>query len=110
MHYKGINGAFDGDADLDRQLESLEEVLIQADIGSSTTNTILSDLRTYAKKADLKEDDILPVLRARLIESLTPPDNGANSTTTQGLLTSLDPTEPTVLFVIGANGVYDLIE
>ena len=43
------------------------------DIGASTTNVIIDDLRSYAKREGLQKDDILPVLRARLIEALTPP-------------------------------------
>lgn len=48
----------------------------------------------------LKQDDILPVLRERLIQALTPSDP-----TQSGLLFSEDTNEPTVIFVIGANGM-----
>jgi hypothetical protein len=44
------------------------------DIGMTTTNIIIEDLRNYAKQQELGVDDILPVLRARLIEALTPPN------------------------------------
>lgn len=73
----GISGAFiDGDSTaIESRLEKLEEVLLQADIGATTTITIIDDLRSYAKTEGLKEDDILPVLRARLIEALNPEMN-----------------------------------
>lgn len=58
--------------DVNSRLTKLEEVLLQADIGAATTRTIIDDLRTYARQEALTVDDILPVLRSRLIESLTP--------------------------------------
>jgi len=99
----GINGAFgtdDGVSSLDTRLNSLEEVLLQADIGSSTTTAILNDLRSYAKSNRLQVDDILPVLRARLIEALTP-----NPSSSGAGLSYSNSSDPTVIFVIGANGM-----
>ena len=100
-----ISGAIaDGEVDLDARLRTLEEVLLQADIGSSTTSTILADLRSYAKTNQLMEmDDILPVLRARLIEALTPREVSPGVVTPSGIIYA--PTGPTVIFVIGANGM-----
>ena len=103
----GIGGAFsDESSSLDTRLANLEEVLLQADIGASTTATILADLKSYAQSTGLEADDVLPVLRARLIEALTPP--GAE----RGIKFSTASTgeegkekEPTVIFVIGANGM-----
>ena len=96
----GISNAFD-DSDvtspIETRLEKLEETLLQADIGGTTTNTIINDLRNYAKTENLQAEDILPVLRARLIEALNPDayHRGLNFAT-EG---------PTVIFVIGANGM-----
>ena len=101
----GINGAFgsdDGESSLETRLNSLEEVLLQADIGSSTTTAILNDLRSYAKSNRLQVDDILPVLRARLIEALTP---SSSSSSSNGGLSYSNTSDPTVIFVIGANGM-----
>ena len=92
-----------GDDDIEKRLAGLEEVLLQGDIGSATTAAILSDLRYYARTNKLKEEDILPVLRARLVESLTPPML-PDGTSAQALLRS-NSSDPTVLFVIGANGM-----
>ena len=70
----GISGAFtEVDEDVESRLLKLEEVLLQADIGATTTARIIEDLRDYAREEALQERDILPVLRARLIEALTPP-------------------------------------
>jgi signal recognition particle GTPase len=70
----GITGALgDKDSSLDEKLSNLEAVLLQADIGSVTTTKIIDDLRSYARREGLKEDDILPILRARLIEALKTP-------------------------------------
>lgn len=96
----GIGGAFsDKDASLDIILGKLEDVLLQADIGSATTSEILKDLKAYAVDNKLKQDDILPVLRERLVEALTPPDN------MKSLRFSNTTGEPTIMFVIGANGM-----
>ena len=97
----GISGAFsDESSSLDARLANIEDVLLQADIGASTTATILGDLKSYAQTNKLQVDDILPVLRARLVEALTPPgiERGIR-------FSSPEKKEPTVIFVIGANGM-----
>jgi fused signal recognition particle receptor len=95
----GINGAFDNESDdIDVRLEKLEEVLLQADIGSVTSTAIVDDLRRYARREGLAVDDILPILRARLIEALTPIDGPSS-------INFAPAGEPTVIFVIGANGM-----
>ena len=97
----GITGIFDDDSlDVRKRLERLEELLLTSDIGPVTTSQIISDLSIYAKTEDLEADDILPVLRARLIEALTPPEGKENLKLDQG-----DNSDPKVLFVIGANGM-----
>ena len=98
----GISGIFsDADDGIEGRLGKLEDVLMQADIGATTATAIIDDLRNYARNQGLTEEDILPVLRARLIEALTPPaglSNGIN-------FAPIDSGEPTVIFVIGANGM-----
>lgn len=97
--------------DLNQNLEKLEEILLRADIGSTTTTQILDDLRQALRfsEKELTQEDIVSVLRARLIEALTPPPpNGKLSSTTD----EMDPVEsaaakkdPKVILVIGANGM-----
>ena len=98
----GISGAFADDGDgIEARLGKLEEVLMQADIGAKTATTIIEDLRTYARTERITEEDILPVLRARLIEALTPSPDATNGIN----FAPADSGEPTVIFVIGANGM-----
>eukprot|EP00596_Hydrurales_sp_CCMP1899_P005481 CAMPEP_0119044208 /NCGR_PEP_ID=MMETSP1177-20130426/29500_1 /TAXON_ID=2985 /ORGANISM="Ochromonas sp, Strain CCMP1899" /LENGTH=439 /DNA_ID=CAMNT_0007013905 /DNA_START=212 /DNA_END=1531 /DNA_ORIENTATION=+ len=95
----GIAGAFDNENDnIEVKLGKLEEVLLQADLGSVTTTAIVDDLRRYARSQGLGVQDILPVLRSRLIEALTP-ELGV------GGINFAPIGEPTVIFVIGANGM-----
>jgi fused signal recognition particle receptor len=95
----GINGAFENENDdIETRLVKLEEVLLQADLGAVTSGAIVEDLRRYARKEGLAVDDILPVLRARLIEALTPVGGQVG-------INFAPPGEPTVIFVIGANGM-----
>ena len=97
----GINGIFEDDSlDIRLRLEKLEELLLQSDIGPVTTSQIISDLSNYARAEGLEADDILPVLRARLIEALTPLE-GRDDLKVNGD----DGGNPKVLFVIGANGM-----
>ena len=99
----GISGIFDDQSlDVTVRLEKLEELLLQSDIGSSTSSKIINDLNQYAKSAGLQADDILPVLRARLIEALTPPIGSSELKISAGVG---EKREPKVLFVIGANGM-----
>lgn len=101
----GIEGAVDEKSDsIDSQLEKLEDALLQADIGSKTTTQILQDLRAYAVREGLTKDDVLPILRQRLIEALTPEKDTGNINFQ--IATSADGTKiPTVFFIIGANGM-----
>lgn len=101
----GIEGAVDDKSDsIDSQLEKLEDALLQADIGSKTTTQILQDLRAYAVREGLTKDDVLPILRQRLIEALTPEKDTGNINFQ--IATSADGTKiPTVFFIIGANGM-----
>ena len=104
----GISGAIgDEVSPLEARLSNLEEVLLQADIGSSTTATILADVRTYAKTNKVQMDDILPILRARLIEALMPAVVGSTraTPTITTTTTTTEPRKPHVIFVIGANGM-----
>ena len=91
----GISSSFsNADDSIEQRLFKIEEVLLQADIGATATNTILKDLRTYSKTNNLVEEDILPVLRERLIEALTPSDDMKD-------IRFSNTSDPTVLFVIG---------
>ncbi|MBQ7173253.1 MAG: signal recognition particle-docking protein FtsY [Clostridia bacterium] len=75
-------------------LEELEEVLISADVGVNTTETILDKLRAEIKAGRLKDqNDITTVLQSILKEMIG-----------KGELLNLSTT-PSVILVIGVNGV-----
>lgn len=95
-------------------LEDLEDVLLQADLGVSTTEDIMAEVRslrennseTFFTQADLKS-----VLRSQLLEALegsSNSSNGSDATTTtvdRRIRFSTRPDQPTVLFLMGANGM-----
>ncbi|CAM9849612.1 unnamed protein product [Scytosiphon promiscuus] len=95
---------------LEETLEKLEEALLQADLGATTSFQIIEDLRRTAKAEDrrLEPDDIKSVLRANLIQVLNggtmPSSSGASDT---AAITFADPEVggPSVLFFMGANGM-----
>lgn len=83
--------------DLDNVLEELEEVLIMSDLGVDTVEKILDDLRADAKAKRLQNrEDIKDGLKASLVKILRQVDGGA---------LSVAQTAPTIVLVIGANGM-----
>ncbi len=77
-------------------LEELEEVLIQADVGISTTMRLVERLREEASKQGLRDaSELQPVLRAE-IETIFA---GGDATL------DVESAKPFVLLVIGVNGV-----
>lgn len=63
------------DLGLTKTLDKLEEVLMMADIGATTTEEIIDDLRAVAKAEQLIEpEDVKSVLRLRLVEALSAQD------------------------------------
>ncbi|CAM9960219.1 unnamed protein product [Pylaiella littoralis] len=95
---------------LEETLDKLEEALLQADLGATTSFQIIEDLRKTAKAEDrrLEPDDIKAVLRATLVQVL----NGGTMPSTEGggdtaAITFANPAVggPSVLFFMGANGM-----
>ena len=75
-------------------IEELEEMLICADVGMEATEEILEKLRTVTKENKIKDpDEAVKALKAILIETL-------GETEPLKLTTS-----PSVILVIGVNGV-----
>lgn len=86
-----------GYADIDDDLlDELEEILIMADVGVNTTDKLMESVRKGIKKKEINTpEDLKPFLQARISEILT---------------TGFDETKvaengPTVILVIGVNGV-----
>ena len=86
-----------GYADIDDELlDELEEILIMADVGVNTTERLMESVRKGIKKKEINTpEDLKPFLQARISELLA---NGSDET-------RVAVTGPTVLLVIGVNGV-----
>ena len=112
-----LDSLFGGDMKLEETLEQLEEVLMMADIGGTTTDEIIEDLRNIAKEDRLEPEDIKSVLRGRLIQTLEGRGGDAALSTSQRGEGDINPRairfataqdknpKLTVLMVIGANGM-----
>jgi fused signal recognition particle receptor len=85
-------------------LEELEDVLLQADLGAQTTEDILREVESF-READassfgsLRRDDLMSVLRGKLVEALDVRQ------LPRSIQFSSDSNIPTVLFIMGANGM-----
>ena len=91
-----ITGAGGDDA-----LEDLEDILLQADLGTATAEDIVTEVKMLREDSTkfLNREDLLSVMRGKLMETLeTTEDQGS-------IRFSSDPNIPTVLFVLGANGM-----
>ena len=86
-----------GYADIDDDLlDELEEILIMADVGVNTTDKLMEAVRKGIKKKEINTpEDLKPFLQARISESLT---TGSDET-------KVAENGPTVILVIGVNGV-----
>lgn len=86
-----------GYADIDDELlDELEEILIMADVGVSTTDKLMESVRKGIKKKEINSpEDLKPFLQAQISEILTA---GSDETKVAAY-------GPTVILVIGVNGV-----
>lgn len=91
-----INSAFSIFRKVDEELlEELEEILIMSDIGLDTSVSIISNLRERIKKEKIQDSEMVKeALREEMKAILEIGDRGLNLTT-----------KPSVLLVIGVNGV-----
>lgn len=75
--------------------EELEEILIQADVGIAATRQIIDEIRQSVKKKKISDaPEVKKLLRQKMIEMLGEP-----------VSLSLSATPPTVILVVGVNGV-----
>ena len=86
-----------GYADIDDDLlDELEETLIMSDVGVKTTERLMADVRKGIKKKDINTpEDVKPFLAEKISEILS---TGSDET-------RIAAAGPTVLLVIGVNGV-----
>jgi fused signal recognition particle receptor len=86
-----------GYADIDDDLlDELEEILIMADVGVNTTDNLMEAVRKGIKKKEINSpEDLKPFLAKKISELLTK-DSDTTKIAQEG---------PTVILVIGVNGV-----
>ena len=94
---KKIEKLIIGYADIDDDLlDELEETLIMSDVGVKTTERLMADVRKGIKKKDINTpEDLKPFLAEKISEILS---TGSDET-------RIAAAGPTVLLVIGVNGV-----
>ena len=92
-----LSSLFAGSAPFDQaQIDELHDALILSDIGIDVSEAIIARVKVSLKKSKLSADQVLDVLKAELIDTLTP-----NQTT-------FDVTQhpaPAVILMVGVNGV-----
>ena len=79
----------------DKTIDKLEHLLLSSDVGVTTTDAIVEDLRREVLNGALKGKDILELLRDRLVQRL----DGKDRTI------AVAKTAPTAILVAGVNGV-----
>ncbi len=91
-----INGVFSTFRKVDEELlEELEEALIMSDIGMNTAQEIISNLRNKIKRQNIKDaEEVKKALREEIESILEVCDNSLKLNT-----------KPSVVLVIGVNGV-----
>jgi len=92
---------FDGDKNI---FDQLEDILLQADLGLTTTQDVLDEVRTLRDDSTklFTRDDLRSILRGKLIEILNVENEDENLTRA---IRFAPEGELTILFVMGANGM-----
>jgi len=82
-------------------LEELQDVLLQADLGMKTAEDVVAEVKSLQDSSTkrLGRDDLMSIMRGKLIETLD------QEGFTQAIQFSTKPRVPTVLFIMGANGM-----
>jgi len=84
----------------DELLEELEEILLSADVGVSTTVRIMQGLQSEIdRRRDLRPSDLQDLLRERMLDLLGEPEKKAQ------LSSPSQPVSTRVVLVVGVNGV-----
>ena len=81
-------------------IDDLVDVLLQADLGITTAEDIAQEVKSLRQDSTklLSKEDLKSIMRGKLIEALQTAESGA-------IQFSTDEKLPTVLFVMGANGM-----
>jgi signal recognition particle GTPase len=93
---QGIENLCTG-VDPEALLEELEDVVLQANLGAQTTEDILREVDSFRRASGvaLKREDLMSILRGKLVEAL-------DVRQPRAILFSSSPELPTVVFVMGA--------
>ena len=93
-------------------IEELEDILLQADLGTKTSMDVMEEVRSLRTDSTqiFSRDDLRSILRGKLIEVLQAAGRSGDSEdgdsfNPQAIQFSTDDKLPTVLFVMGANGM-----
>jgi len=120
-----LDDLFNGGGDI---IEELEDILLRADLGTKTSMDVMEEVRSLRQDSTdiFSRDDLRSVLRGKLIEALIivkKPDSQSKHTdgdldldvdveeateeeyNPQAIMFSKDDKLPTVLFIMGANGM-----
>ena len=104
-----LESALNGGGDV---LEDLEDILLQADLGTATSEDIMTEIQSLRLDSTqlFSKDDLMSVMRGKLIEALetsqtspVPLEDGEEYN--PRAITFSNDGLPTVLFVMGANGM-----
>lgn len=100
----------------DDMLEELQDILLQADLGTATAEDVVREVRSLRDQDSstfrLTRDDLKSIMRGKLIEAL---DSNIDPSTSSRAIRFQPPQQleqqqqqphiPTVLFIMGANGM-----
>jgi signal recognition particle GTPase len=115
-----LESLFTGTSPLEDVLDDLTDILLQADLGLSTAEDIVAEVKSLyqdgsstggGSKKRLSKEDLKSIMRGKLIEALQDGEVGddgdinGKTTSTTRIRFSTDPNIPTVLFIMGANGM-----
>lgn len=98
-----LEGLYSGQGDV---LLQLEDTLLRSDLGTTTTNDILQEVRSLRQDSTtfVSQQDLKSILRGKLLEALDTQQSSAITFADPSL--TEDPLRKlTVLFVMGANGM-----
>lgn len=99
-----LESALSGGGDV---LQDLEDALLQADLGVGTVEDVLGEIRSLREDSTkiFSRDDLRSVLRGKLIEALEVTEEQSRSVKFEEGKVVAEGGIPTVLFVMGANGM-----
>jgi fused signal recognition particle receptor len=94
-------------------LEELQDILLQADLGIATADDIVQEVRSLQEDSTsrMSKDDLKSIMRGKLIEALNVGPSRAirfepsATEAVDGEIAQQNPHIPTVLFIMGANGM-----